>query len=752
MDLVIHTFGYIDAMFYTLNAIAMLTKGAFGHILMTSIAMITIFYYALRISYAGHEGKKYIVKVIGMLIVIMTLLEIKTEMLIFDHVSKKKEKVDNIPLAFALPVGFLETFGDLLTAGFEQAFVSVDNANYHDYGMLFGARLVQEARNWRIRSPEFLENMNNFIDRCVIVDAMIGHYYTHEDLLTTNDIWGLVSKNAGTLRQVSMRIGKEKELMSCKKAAFDVIAPNFKLEIEGLEKKYAKTDIGEAGNSNFVQRSFFRNTSNLQKNIQLAFASQLSLNSSAEELVRQQMMVNAMSDMSGDSNYGYARANMTQESNWLIAGNLANTVLPILMTVFKCLVYSSFIFLIPIMIMSGGWSKYLGWITLSASFQLWGPLNAVLNMFADLYSSNHLSGIADNIVSFSAMSSVGNYTDKIVAVASGLQISIPFLAFSIMQGGVSGFIHLAGNITGASSSAASAAANEVATGNKSFDNYSVGNRQLYNQSGFKTDWNQSYASGASTYQHLDGTLEKVTGSGNTLLQSGVGITASAGETSFRFESNRQGQITEGIQTSEGMHEQTGRSFSNAKHNTFSRASDYVSHLAQRQHSGETFNYESMGEQGKALQQAVNHTIQMHDKQGYQWNQAGRMALEGSMSYKTPILVSAVTGADASANINGSVSATNSSEQSVDKTNGVSRDNNTSESYNSVVKAASNSSWARENNIDNSYSDSVRSSYEEQQRLEQQLSVTQQRVNDWHTAQSIYSSHRQPLLLLRCSLR
>ncbi|MFP3017571.1 MAG: conjugal transfer protein TraG N-terminal domain-containing protein [Candidatus Tisiphia sp.] len=62
-------------------------------------------------------------------------------MMIYDHVSKKQEKVDNLPIGFALPVGILETFGDLLTLGFEQAFTMVSNTNYRDYGMVFGARI-----------------------------------------------------------------------------------------------------------------------------------------------------------------------------------------------------------------------------------------------------------------------------------------------------------------------------------------------------------------------------------------------------------------------------------------------------------------------------------------------------------------------------------------------------------------------------------------------------------------------------------
>lgn len=67
-----------------------------------------------------------------------------------------------------MPVGLLEAFGDILTAGFEQAFTGLKTANYRDYGMVFGARLVQGARNWRIKNPEFIQNMHAYMTRCVV--------------------------------------------------------------------------------------------------------------------------------------------------------------------------------------------------------------------------------------------------------------------------------------------------------------------------------------------------------------------------------------------------------------------------------------------------------------------------------------------------------------------------------------------------------------------------------------------------------
>lgn len=82
---------------------------------------------------------------------------------------------------------------------------------------------------------------------------------------------------------------------------------------------------------------------------------------------------------------------------------------------------------------------------------------------------------------------------------------------------------------------------------------------------------------------------------------------------------------------------------------------------------------------------------------------------------------------------------NSSNQSLDTEEGINRTNDTNSSFNNVIKAASNSSWAKENSIDKSYSDSTRSSYEEQKRAEAAVSISKQKVDDWHKAKTVIDS-------------
>ena len=103
------------------------------------------------------------------------------------------------------------------------------------------------------------------------------------------------------------------------------------------------------------------------------------------------------------------------------------------------------------------------------------------------------------------------------------------------------------------------------------------------------------------------------------------------------------------------------------------------------------------------------------------------------------LIPNILGLDVGINTSGKVSAENKSEQGLDETTSLNRQHDAEQHSNNLIKAASNEVWAKEHSIDTGYSDSVRESYEEQQRLEQQASISKQRVDDWHQAKSLLES-------------
>ena len=732
MDLTIHTYGHIDAMYYVLSGIAMLTGGVFADSIIKLMCLLSTSYYGLMMAYSGSslQHKQYLAKVFGMLMIVNACLIPKTSMMIQDHVTKQKMKVDNIPYGFAVPVGILENFGDLLTGGFEQAF-QVQNstsANYRDYGMVFGARLIQESRNWRINNPEFIENMDNFLRRCAFREAMIGIRYTPQDLLTTPDIWMLIKPHASHIRQVAIRSQNNRELMTCA-AAVPVIEEAFKSETSSILSKYRSSHFASANSSEvFTPHAHGgaaiddlnpRARGFLNSNIQNAFKVSIGASQPAETLIRQQMMINSMHNFSDD--YGAARASSTQESSWRLSGDLSTIYLPMLLTCMKGIFYASFIFLIPLMLLSGGMTRYMSFLSIVASLQLWPALNSILNMFIDAYSAPSLTAISNSIISFSTAGKIGDFTDKIVAVASGLQMVVPFLAFGIIQGGVGGFMNIASTITGATGSAATSAAHEVTTGNRSLDNLSTSNIQTAMQSGFKTDLNSSYASGASSFQHMDGAQERVQNDGTMLMQSGMGLTTSGGAVRVNFRENAGLQVASAASINQSLLESDQRSYLDAERDTFSNASNYIATLAKHEANGKTVDYSKMGEYGQAVQQAVSYTKGVAAQNGYNYEQAASTTLNLSVGGK-------LFGVGGGISVEGSARNYNA-QQTTDETRSGS-DNSHLVKYDDIIRGSSSEQFATSNNIDKSYSDDVRRSYEKQKSLESSISVRSEKAKQY----------------------
>lgn len=741
LDLTIHTYGYYDALYYILNGLAMLRNSEFYTDLVNSLCVLTCCYYCIRITYSNNSmvWRAYVLKVLGMIVLINALLLPKTEMIIKDHVSKIIGKVDNIPIAFALPVGILEEFGHLVTIGFEQVYAPIEALvstspifSYYNYGMLFGARLKKELRQVRIKDPEFVENMRSFIKQCVVLPAMIGYQFTPKQLIDTPDIWKLVSSKAGTLTRLYIRDGKNLRNVTCQDAA-NLFENYFDGEIKRVVSKNANTEFAKArGGSDYVPsaRSSSSSSSILSNILEKNISSLYGGGQKAGDILRQQMMINSISDYTA-SNYAVARSRTSQESGWLLSSDMASLYLPMLLVVIKCIVYASFMFLVPMLIFSGGIVKYTSYLTLVASLQLWPSLNAIINMIMGTYSN--LKTGSSLMLSFSSSSTILNHVDTIVTVAAGLQMVIPFLAFAIMQSGVNSLGHLAGSIIGGLQATSGSIGAEIASGNRSIDNVSEGNSQHYMKSGYKTDYNMQYVEGGNSWQQADGSIARNNPDGSVIYSGGQGINTSVGITKFNLEQTAQNHVTQGIHTSESLLKSDQRSLSEARNDTFSDTADFVANIAQREHSGKTIDYSKAGEYAKSLQQAVHNARSLNEKYGYGWHQAARTALTVGASLSTPL--KGLTGVGISSNIEGSISGQNSSDQSFGEEIDISRQNNTNESYVNIVKAASNKAWGQDNSTEKHYSEAVRSSYEWQQRLEKQVSMRQETVDNWYKTKS-----------------
>jgi conjugal transfer mating pair stabilization protein TraG len=734
----VHTYGHYEAMFYVLNGIKMIMSSDFADSMIKLMALIATSYYALKgmaTASAGGAGQS-ILKTASMLLLITALLLPKADMMVIDRISGKKDVVSGLPYAFVLPVGSLEAIGAGITSLFEQAFTPVSSMAFKDYGLIFGQRLVQESRNWRISNPEFASNMNSFLKRCVVLEASMGTRFTPDDVFNSKDIFGLVTQKAGTFRLVDLRVNKKLERVNCKEAG--AILKNYlKPELDFLNFKYKNREFSIAGNGNSVQINNL-----LNKNLEIAYNTSLGIKDSAANILKQGMMINALKDYTNMSDtYGYTRADELQKSNWKISGDLAKEYLPIFLNIMKCLVYASFIFIVPLMILSGGVGQYLKYCTVVFSLQIWPALNSVLNLFIELYS-NLRGGIATGgEMTFTNFNHAHEVVDTIVLVASGLQMTIPFLSFAIVQGGVGSFVHLANNIQSASAGAASVASNEVTSGNRSFDNISQDTSSIGNKSGFKTDFNQSHQEGATQVQRADGSTMKTFADGTSGIMSGASQNLSSGARRFTMSNGEQTAAHENMSNLLSSAKSDDQNYTKSVTSQMRSASNLVASIAQRESAGESFDYKSLGEKGQNLQQMVNSTKDIHDRDGTGYYQAASASLKtyADGGGKIPDVVPFVKG-EAGVRIEGGVDANNNSTQSLDREDGVHIGNDTNTSFTNQDAASKNKQWMKDNNIDTSFAEETQGSYEEGQSYQQSASQKREEAQTWSKTAEYAKTH------------
>ncbi|MDP5020444.1 MAG: conjugal transfer protein TraG N-terminal domain-containing protein, partial [Rickettsiaceae bacterium] len=567
----------------------------------------------------------------------------------------------------------------------------------------------------------------------VVLEAMIGNRFTPADVFDSPDILKLVTDKAGTFRQVDFRVNNKITRVNCKEAG--AILKNYlQPEYERISQKYIGTDFALAGGNSGLGLGNIGGGINqiLKRNLEVGYANSLGVNESASNIMKQNMMINALKDYTNISDkYGYTRADDLQKSNWKISGELAKEYLPIFLNILKALVYSSFIFIVPLMILSGGASQYLKYCAVVFSLQIWPALNAVLNLFIELYSKVRAAGITGGSLTFTNFNGIHESIDTIVLVASGLQMSIPFLSFAIVQGGVGSFVHLASSIQGASAGAASVASGEVTTGNRSFDNISQNTASIGNKSGFKTDFNQLHQEGATQVQRADGSMIKTFADGNSSISSGAGQNLSSGSRRFTTSRGEQTAAHENMSNLLSSAKSDDQSYTKSTASQMRSASNLVASLAQRESAGETFDYKELGEKGQNLQQMVNSAKDIHDRDGYGYEQSAHAAVRPYVDGggKIPDFVPFVKG-EAGIRVDGAVEAGNKSNQSLDREESVHRGNDTSTSFTNQEAASKNKQWMKDNNIDTSFAEETQGSYEEAQSYQQSASQKIEEAETW----------------------
>eukprot|EP01037_Dinobryon_pediforme_P013635 gene13635-13750_t len=374
-------------------------------------------------------------------------------------------QVDHVPFGLAMSASLISRIGHSITENIEMIFTTVDDLKYHKTGFLFASNLVQQAKTFHITNEDLASNMREFVGHCVVYDAMLGRKYTIEDLRNTDDIWTLVSTNASPVRSF---VWKD---------------PHNVVELDRTATLF--------GQKIFGKNALINPKVALLQHMQSSYTFLVNSSKSALEILKQQMMIYAVVDgieqksvaLGNTPNFAVRRAYLQQRSTYETLGAMAGETLPTMKAVLEAIVYSSFMFIVPLSVLPFGWRFLSSWGQTLLWLQMWAPLYAILHylilMTARSKSLAALSISSETGVTIASSVGLVNANADLAAMAGYLAISIPFLAVALVKG-VGSFVHMASHLGSVSQGAASMAAGESVSGNYSFGNISEGNRQIAN--------------------------------------------------------------------------------------------------------------------------------------------------------------------------------------------------------------------------------------------------------------------------------
>ena len=506
----------------------------------------------------------------------------KVSVQIIDRTDSREYAVDNVPLGLGVLASFTTTIGDSLTRLTDEIFSMPDDMGYSKTGMVMASKLVLASRQFQITDSRLNDNMERFMVQCVHWPIMLG-YYSMDDLVTAQDLWGFISTNAPKSRSFLYDSGPGmKNITICKdgvaqlgrdlQANMDQIATRGALRLFSWSKK---SDVG----SKLSKSSDIKTTADVKgqllKYLPLAYGYLLNTSGTATNILQQSIMANAITNsllyfgistnsQTAVTNYATTRAQEQQRLTQNTLGFLAGYWLPVMKSAFEAIMYGCFLFVVLLSLFPFGLGILKNYVYTLCWLQAWAPLYAIINMICSYYAKVQSLAtpeqggfILKNWYSFLQVN------HDIASLAGYLTLSVPFIAAGLVRGMAGTMTNVAQYMGGVSQSVGSQAASEAVAGNISMGITGMHNNSAFNFSAHQQDSTAKMTSGAS-YQLPGG--ERI----NFMPDGGVAV-------------NREGTISD-----LGMNVDFAKSIQNAA----TQQADYVYNTAKGEAVAAGENYQA----------------------------------------------------------------------------------------------------------------------------------------------------------------
>lgn len=403
----------------------------------------------------------------------------------------KYSKVDNIPVGLAAVASLSTHLGEYLTETVEPVFTNSDVERFSQVGPMFGARLIQAANTLTIKDPLMKENLKDFTRQCFAWPYIFSNLAPGKKVaLESEDMLGFIRANPHPLLGIYWREENGRSsFMNCTACAAKV------KQVIGIEVNQGFMSLAQEVFGAHVSPE--RTTQRLNQYFGDAWGALASGTSDAANIIQQELMLNsyreALQDKRDELGLGRTQLGMAhlnaargiaqQDSSFLVKGIMAGTMVPVFHTILFALAMIYFAIIAPMTFLPQGTKLLVHWVKVMIYLSTWPVLFAILNCIGQMYASKAMAskmiGYGEGLTLLT-QSGMADIAQSAYMAVMGLQLSIPFLAWTLLWGGGYAFSQMSSSLTQGADSFAAKTGSEVVDGNVSFDTQSLHTKTVAN--------------------------------------------------------------------------------------------------------------------------------------------------------------------------------------------------------------------------------------------------------------------------------
>ena len=395
--------------------------------------------------------------------------------------------VANVPLGVGVVAGMSSQVGDRAIQLMETAFGDPADVRYSKTGMIYGAKLFERMRAFRITDPRFDANMQSFVRGCVYYDILTNEY-SMGDLAGATDIWAFVTTthppNPGRSIDYLEPFGAP-IIISCQQAAV-MLGNEWSTELPRAKRLQGRRLMPEMAETALETEV----SSQAQTLHQMTFGASRTANSIFQQLLMANAIRRGLSSFAAEAGgsalevMAETQADIQTRNTQFLLGSVGEKAIVILKIVTELLFIGLFPILMPAFLLPAIGTKLMqGYFAGFLYLQLWGPMYVILHkiMMGSVVSKTaaaaYLPGSPVGL-KIANIESIGSVNSDIAATAGVMILMIPVIAGLLTRGAMavgSQIENLQPFRSGAEAAGAASATGNFSMGNSAVDNHSFNN-------------------------------------------------------------------------------------------------------------------------------------------------------------------------------------------------------------------------------------------------------------------------------------